>query len=669
MARKGYYLGGNKGTETPGNLIFVDTESYSNPVPGYRYKRELTLMLWTAIRVRIEKGKVTRRKVAQGETSEEFWQFVMDHSDRYRVTWIFGHNIGHDLTQLDFWRMLDDRRFTLAPSGRNNGIDRNGKPDTRTGKLVTDGPAVYICCFAQGKAFRMVDTGNYWRKPLSDIGEHTGRQKHKIPSPESSKDDWYKYCLRDTEIIERAIVDLLLQWSCENCGVFQLTAAMMALTNFKHICDIRTEDEKSPDIVCKPNAPEHILERESYYGGRNVCYFVGRVRGTIYHIDCNSLYPFVMSRNFFPRRFVRYKEGMTHDELRAAMRVYGVIAKVSLNARTETYPLRIDEKQYHCTGRYWTALCGPELQRAVDNESIHRVGTVQFYSVAPLFSKWVSYWYNRKLAAIRAGNDGLRELEFCKLILNSLSGKFAQHGRRWLDIPGRYPLKRWGGWVELNDKEGTYEKWRGIAGNSQRLCDGEEPKHSFPAISAFITSFGREYMRSIVSMLPEGSVYYMATDSLLIDSTAFGILAASGFVHPTKLGKFKLLGEYREAEILGSNWYKLDGKTVASGLWGKSISASQENGKVEQWERLAGVIADGPRKSVVITEMDATRPKADYRGHLTPEGFWVPYRLSMDPDFSDRPVLVSDLPEYSTDTMEGHTMPDVPTARFPSAYV
>jgi len=449
------------------------------------------------------------------------------------------------------------------------------------------------------------------------------------------------------------MVSLLLKWESENSGVFQLTAPALALTNFRHTYHKKGNSNDSIDIVCNPNGREHILERRAYFGGRTNCYFVGLARGNVYHLDVNSLYPYCMRNFSFPRRFVRFQEGMSHDELQSAMRVYGVVASVLIKSRHSTFPVRIDGKQYHSTGEYWTALCGPELQRAFDTESISRVGTVQLYSIAPLFAEWVDYWYDRKLKAIRRGHDGLAELEFVKLILCSLSGKFAQRGRVWVDRPDIIPMFRWGGWVEHDVTTGRYEKWRGIGGHAQILSEESEPDHAFPAISAFITSHGREYMRRIVSSCPERSVYYMATDSIICDHRAFDYLQRAGFVDQFAIGKFKILGQYTECEIFGPNHYTLDDQTTASGHMGKLLSRENPNGRIDLRESLPSIIANGPRSDTILTSVPVDHMRPDFRGHINPEGWWEPFRLTLDPDFSDRPPSVPLPLGYLLDKREG----------------
>lgn len=655
MSRKARYMRGNKGTEGPSDCIFFNTESIRTPVPGMVSKNRLTLRCWSAIYVRLEGDQVTRRKVAHGTSASEFWQTVKGWSRDHTSCYLYANSIGDHCTHLLLWEELDAERLTIRPVVRDVRNRKGDYQQSAAGKLILDGPPTYIVCRDGWKTFKFVDTGNYWRTSLCDLGKNLGHALGKHPNEADPDEDWREYCHRGCQVVESAMLALLGRWIREDCGVFQITAASLAMTNFRHTCNVRTDDGECIDIVCDPNSPPHTLERESYYGGRTICFFVGTVRGSIYHLDCNSLYPSVMAANLYPRRFVRYQKGMTHDELQSSMRVYGVVARVLIKSRHHTFPVRLDGKQYHCTGEYWTSLCGPELQRAIDTESVHRIGTVQLYSVAPLFTKWVSYWYDRKVAAVREGHRGLAELEFVKLVLCSLSGKWAQRGRNWIDRPDVIPRQRWGGWTDVDTETRVYTKWRAVAGNAQILSDESEPAHAFPAISAFITSHAREYMRTVIDACPPQSVYYMATDSLVCDERAFTAIRLLGLVDQTALGKFKLLGKYAECEIFGPNHYRLDDKEISSGLLGAYIGAKGKTGTVEVRERLPSIIADGPRSDTILTTVPVGPVKPDHRGHINPAGWWEPYRLTTDPDFGDRPVSASDLPAYLLDTRGDRT--------------
>lgn len=659
MSRRPRLLKGNKGTEAPSNLIFFDTESRQHVRKGKTETVTHTLRLWTARRVRMEGGRATRRVVASGKTASEFWRFVDRYSDPHRTTWLFAHNIGFDLTLLEFLLELDKGTFTLDPLYKRDKHDRQTQEPSWTGRFIVDGPVTIIKVRTAEKRYVCVDTGNYWPSALWTIGERFGLPKLPMPKPSDSDAEWLRYCHRDTEIIERAVTDLITQWTAEGCGVFQTTAASLAFTNWRHTCDVRAGDGDCLDVVCEPDSPKHEMERAAYYGGRFQPFKIGEVPGPVYHVDVNSLYPFIMRNQSFPRRYIRDGYRVDPSVLATEAHVYGVVAEVFIRSRFDTYPVRIDGRQYHCCGQFWTTLAGAELRRALDAQHVSRTGRVQYYSVAHLFKRWVDYWHGRKQKAEQRGRNYQGEREFAKTILNSLSGKFAQRGRRWEDVPGYYALERWGGWPQqLGDSScpirrvyagsedsdtglsGSVPTWvncRGIAGHTQVLLADREPSHAFPAISAFITAGAREYMHTVIAMMPERSVYYLAVDGMIVSQEGLDSLLSAGLIHQTELGYFKYSGPYARCVIHGSNDYELDGKATAAG-WKAKAKKKEGVGKVlPVWERLPSVITSGPKSSIQVSEMLVSDYRSDRKGIIGKDDWWTPYRLSLDPEFTDRP--------------------------------
>lgn len=654
-----HYMRRNHGTETPSNLVFIDTESYQRVKRGKYDEIDHSLMLWCAVRVRIENGQVTRRCEATGETAESFWTFLDRVSDKWRTTWVFAHNIGFDVTLLGFLDKLDRGEFTMRPLYRK---DKNGKATASpswSGRFICDGPNTIIRTRTTDKRFTFVDTGNYFPSPLEEIGPSFGLPQ--LAKPDSPKDaaGWLRRCRRDVEIVERVVTTLITNWIREDCGAFQPTAASLAFTNWRHTCPILTPDGDSVDMVCDPNAKRHDMEREAFYGPRVTTYFVGKVPEPVWHVDVNSLYPFVMREHSYPRRYVRDGYRVAPAKLEAESRAYGIVGEVFLRTGRDAFPVRIDGRQCHVVGNFWTTLCGPELHRALRLGVVVKTGRVQYYSVAPMFRAWCDKWYARKQRADRRGEAGKPDREFSKLIMLSLSGKYAQHGRRWEDVPGHHATERWGGYTHrlsgvgdpiqiawargnglgdnINEHTGRLVNCRGIAGHAQILQTTGDPAHAFPAVSGFIAAHAREYMLGIIQGMPERSVYYLAVDGMIVSRKGLAHLEAAGLLHPDELGYFKVKGPYKHCRIRGANDYELDSERIVAG-WRAKAKAKDGVGQVLQvWERLQSTIAQGPQWTVRVREMPVTSYRYDRKGVICTDGWWRPYRLDRDSAVGERP--------------------------------
>lgn len=626
----------NAGTEIPTNLLFFDTECLNTPLDAALNTRSLTLRLWCGVHVRFAKQKQHSQRVTFGVDRKSFWDWVDSCIQPKKKTWLFAHNAAFDLTQLDFWDELDNGRYSIEPMLSKPNPTTGQVRTTWRGALCLESSPFFVCCRKDKATINIVDTLNYWRMPLADLGEAFGIPKLPLPADDADEQTWQTYCHRDVEILVRAMVEMLQQWQREDCGVWQMTAAMLSMTSFRHRCKLHHKNGSKLDIVCDQNSPMHKLERAAYYGGRVTCYYVGTKTEPVYHLDVNSLYPKVMYDHRFPRCYEYSRHDVPVGELSDSDGIYGLVAECLINSRAETFPLRVDGQQYHCTGHYWTTLCGPELSRALRSQCVCRTGHVQYYSVASYFRDWVAYWYDRKTRALREmGNRG-PVYQLSKIILNSLSGKFAQHGRRWVERHGRIPLLRWGGYTTIDADKGEIINARGVAGIEQTLSDVGEPPYSFPAVSAFITAYGREYMLNLIDIAGEDNVYYLAVDSLIVNADGYQRLVAANRVDEYELGALKLVGVYSEAEIKGANYYRLDDRITAAGLVGLAENARRKGKPAEVFEPITGIISRKPSAEVVVAPLHPPTFTADYRGTITGDGRWMPYRVTMVPEWTDR---------------------------------
>lgn len=633
MAR---YLKINHGTEGPQNLLFFDTESTVRPIPGKPHQRSLSLRSWCAIALRIEKGKVTRRAVRHGTHAAEFWAFVAERQDKKKPLWCWAHNLGFDLTQLHFWAELEAKRFTAGPVERPPCKKTGKKRNPWNGTLCLEARPTFAVVKSEYGLARFVDTGNFWPSSLATIGETFGLPKLKMPADDATDDEWRVYCERDAEVCERAVLSLLEQWKREDCGVFKMTAPALAMQHFRHTCKLKSKSGHAIKILCEPNEPHHTIERESYYGGRVQPFFLGTYTGRVYHLDCVSLYLSCMSANAFPICRRKLPQCHTPDDLLRRVQAFGAVAHVRINSRDDTYPIRINNVQQHCCGVFWTTLAGPELRRALGAGHVTAIGEHHLYVMDRPFTDWADYWFTRKRDAARKGDEGKAELDFAKLLGNSLSGKWAQKGRFWKDRPEIVCKVPWGQWITYHYEEARTQRFRGIGRHTQELVDGSEPDHSFPLISAYIAAYGRERMRLLFELLPPRSLLYTATDSLIVTQAGYDALAKAYQIDHNMMGQLAVKGVHQECEIIGSNWYRLDQEWTIAGWYGKRKSSAEGREVVDVWQRLPSIIGQRPDGTVRISELEVLPSHSTPKGRLENGNWVVPFRLSPDEDFSDK---------------------------------
>lgn len=653
---KARYLDRNDGTEIPSNLMFVSVSSRECKQIDGRAVTLIELERWCGLHVRLDGTKTHSSRITCGETTGEFWKWFDSCLSAKKKTWVYIYGAGHSLTLLDFWNQVDDGRYTFSPMLSTRPDRQGNRRVTWQGKMCIESSPFFISA-RQGKTtFNIVDVMNYYRATLDEIAAMFGMTRVNLADGKLDASGKIAACQMDAEIICRAMCSTMLDWKENDCGVWQTTAASLSLTSFKHMSTRLSPNGKKLDIICEPNARQHKLERQAYYGGKVTCYQYGEVYGELYHLDVNSLYPKVMRDGTFPRCYEYKRYGVPVDELHAACGPYGIVAEVLIESRNEAFPVRIEGRQFYCTGNYWTVLCGQELRRALHSQCVLRSGNVQYYSCASYFAEWVNYWYSRKSGQDGAVGDRGAVRQLSKIILNSLYGKFAQSGKRWVERHGCIPLLRWGGFADVDESTGRPINARGVAGVLQHFVDEGEPRHSFPAISAFITAAAREFMLSAINIAGESNVYYSAVDSLICNHEGFDRLNEAGMIDEKMLGKFKIVGTHKRLQVFGHNDYILDGERTCAGIAGARFDLLRRGLSPEILEGVQSLISKKPDAKIAKVPISGEENLHSRDGWVDRENRWHPFRLSNDPDFTDRPPRHGYQPSGSSDREQGRIL-------------
>lgn len=639
MIPRRFRLKGNKGTEAPTSLLFFDTESRARVHGPGGYRTDLRLRLWSACYVRREGSEYRAPQWHDGKSWASFFDLVESYQSWSRPLWLFSHNIGHDLTQLEFWSRLEERRWDRGPCPRP-GRTRAGKERKPwRGRMCLEGRPTFLILKGRNGFAKWVDTGNYWPHSLEWIGHRYGLKKGKVDFDRAPDDEVLEYCKRDTDILRLAVCNLVSWWLKEDCGTFQVTGPMLAMTNFRHTCTVRAGKDDAIDIIHEQESPAREDERDAYLGGRIEPFFLGKVRGDFWHLDVNGLYAFVMQRELYPRARIKSLPGCTLSQLKGYVEAYGVVAQVLIDTGPswESYPAVDCEVQTHACGYFWTTLCGPELVRAVRNGHVKDVGPTHLYSLSPLFRDWAGTWLERRRLAQAAGDPG--QDEFCKMILNSLAGKFGQKGEWWTDCDDGPVRRGWGRFFKLDCESGNLVQYRWIAGHTQKLVKGVEPLKAFPVISAFVCSYGREYMRELFGLLPDRSLLYTATDSIICDKRGFRALKRAKLLHPSEPGKLKVKGPFKSLEIRGPNYYRIGREWTIAGLHGKAEKGADGVWRVELWDRLPSLLNANPGgvNGYSVVELDEIVPTM--KNDQDRWGWRRPYRFTPKDPFSDEPPV------------------------------
>jgi len=414
-------------------------------------------------------------------------------------------------------------------------------------------------------------------------------------------------------ILKKAILDLITFLSEKDLGSFGFSTPSIAMKVFKHTF------LKPNTLFVHDNRRALAMERESYYGGYVGNFYVGKVKSKVYYLDVNSLYPYVM-QNPVPVKLIQVKNNPKIGELKKCIGKYGMVAQVEIDDGNNDYPKRLEGKLCYVRGHYITTLAGPELERAIKSGSIKACLCVGIYELSRLFKGFVEFFYTLRSEYKRQSNQTGNH--FCKLIMNSLYGKFGQLGFRWNELNDEslqmyyammqtpYP-KEYEKGLTKPSIDWTKNKWfalglkqpipvRCINGKTQIKFPVGEHYESCPIISAYITSYGRELLRKYIGIASLTNTLYCDTDSLFVNSRGYSNLRKAKVVSKNLLGLLKFEGISNKCEFWGPKDYTFQDKQRLKGIRSDAIQIGENEFMQNRFEGLASILKRGADPYVQI---------------------------------------------------------------------
>lgn len=608
----------------PSNLLFFDTETTGTNVPEKRQVSRQAFWFGVALAFRYVDGKKTRQKECNFTTIDEFWAFLKSRASPDRPLYCFAHNITFDLTILDFWLRADELGF-------------------KTNYAILEDLPTMIELTWEGSTICFVDTLNYWLNSLADLGLSFGLPKLPMPAKSEPQSVWDTYCYRDVEILAVAVTGLIDYLKDNDLGPFAVTKAAISAKVYRHRF-------MTHEIYIHDNKHVIDLERNAYYGGLVCNYFIGKVKNkTIYHVDVNSLYPAMMLKQY-PTKLIRHEKSITPWTLARYMVHDGAAAFVEIQTDFNTYPYRGGNKLLEVVGKFDTYLCGDELQMALARGHVKKVHFASFYDLEPIFYDFVEFfWAERQ--RYKEQNDQVKQV-FVKFLMNSLYGKFGQRGYDWIELNpttikelyAKHELKPPPAYLKDGFQPAILwkqQKWfayglpdpisvRSLGGKIEVQVVRGEHWESCPIIAAYVTSYAREYLRSLIAVVGPNQVYYCDTDSLFVTEKGYRKLDRAGEIDATSLGKLKLEGEYPGAEFHGPKDYAIGGKSTIKGIRKDAICIGEGEYMQNQFEGLKSVLRREPKPYIDVEWITKINRRIYTKGKVSKSGWVKPFHLPDD---------------------------------------
>ncbi len=593
--RRPHALRAEKTVAIPRHVIFFDTET--NMTEDDEGRTQHTLRLgWACYVRRSASDRREKTEWLKFTKSSQLWRFILDRCQTKNKLWVIALNLSFDFTVVGGFKHLRKEGFKCK-------------------FFYSASAATLIKVTRRGSSIMFVDFFNWFRESLATIGERIGIEKLSVDFDTVDDSELSTYCRRDVEILVGMFAHLtgFLTTNMVSRLCYTIGSTAMAAFLFRHYRE---------KIYIHNNKEAIDLERESYKGGRTECFFIGHLtNGPFYVLDINSLYPFIMQGNQFPVKYEHIRHDLSVSELSRVLVDRSAVADVTIDTQTPIYAVKRDRTIFP-VGEFRTVLTTPELLYAIENNDIKTVHTAVSYFHANIFTTYVNRFYKLRLEC--KADDNLLFEHFCKLLLNSLYGKFGQKIEVWEKI-GDAPNEPDRIEDIIDAVTHRRRRLRYLLGEVSEVKGVAESRHSFPAISSHVTAYARLYMYKLMLVAGHRNYFYCDTDSLFVNGD--GLKNLSSFLHDTDLGKLKVETTTDAIHLFGLKDYMIDGKTTIKGISKTAIKISDVDYKQEQWPSLQGLLVKGQIESY-STHMQEKHLSREYtKGDVAVSGWVSPFVL------------------------------------------
>lgn len=596
MRRFAHYIKPNSRSESPRHILCFDTETKPHVRPDGSIRHRLWFGWWCYLR---SDGPTAWRHPQWGRFSSalSFWRDITSLPAERTTLYVFCHNTNFDLPVVKSFKTLRKLGWKLS-------------------RAVIDAPPTIITLRKGTRKIVLLDTLNWWRVPLSELGASVGQAKLPMPAPDAAREVWDTYCRGDVEVLCKALTAWLDLLRAEDLGGFAMTLASQAMRTWRH-------KFMPVQVLIDTNDNALSLSRTAYLGGRNECFQLGPIAARVHCVDINSMYPAVMRGRLYPTRLIGFdatRPQATFIKFRATCATVG---KVLLRTEEGMYPRIIADRLCFPVGTFWAHLAGPELMYAFEHGQVVKFESLAVYHQSELFTEFVDYFYQMRLAAKAAGNSLLTF--FYKILMNSLYGKFGQRGRVWEEGgTARDDTSR--AWVEYDVTTGVLHRYRQLAGLLQVKSDAGEAAESMPAIAAYVTSYARMELNRLIRVAEARNCYYCDTDSLFVNDDGYANLA--GLLHPDRLGAPKEEWTTTELHLRGLKDYSVGAKVKIKGVRKNATWLSDSELVQDGWSGLRGQLRNEDLDNAYTRPVRKHLSRQYSKGLVRRDGRIEPLRLS-----------------------------------------
>jgi len=593
--RFNHYLKRNEHSESPSNVLIIDTEAnISRKKDGSQIQ---TFRLGCANHLMLKNGEWYETEY-RFHSIDDFWKLLDRIAYEKKRLYVFAHNMAYDYAILKLDTYLSSRNMEIK-------------------MRVID--SVFMI---RADNILFLSSTNYYRQSLAELGKIFGLLKSESPNFEDCSDaELMPYCMQDVKVLSHIIKAHIAFIKDNDLGCFKPTIAGQAMTAYRHRF-------MHHDLLVHAYNDILELEKMSYRGGRCEAFRIGKFEN-IYALDINSMYPFVMKTEKYPTKLITSKpilEASVSELERIVNSERFALADCLINLKKPVIACK-KEKLLFPIGDVRQVITSPEIKYLFEHPeygTILKADKIVVYEQENIFSEYVDFFYGFRQ---NTTNEAYKQMS--KVMLNSLYGKFGQHCSTIPTlITDDIKIKMY---TEIMNMTGSLEILTALDSKIVKLgeslyqvskMDGEFSRDSIPIIASAVTSYSRILLYDLMEKANLSNVLYCDTDSLFVNE--YGYHNLQDCISQTDLGKLKL-EKSGTAEIRGAKDYTFNGKVKLKGVKANAELLPDGTFKQLNWQTKNSRYRNGTPDGQVLLKPIIKRISHNYDKGIVKDGIVSPH--------------------------------------------
>ena len=585
----------NETTRLPRKHVFLHAEARS----ARRGRTGIqTWRLAVACYATGRKGYETKEHWASYTKCNSLWAAVTEFAGEEGRVIVWAHNLGHAARIAQVFTELPKQNWELIAHSIN----------ARATWLE----------WKRGKAtLVMVDTIAYFNTTLDQVGNWHGLGAPDAGLDGDHVDDWNAHCRASVRIIATSVQAYLNWLDREDMGNWQLTGAAQSWANYRH-------KHLTHRLTVHDNPDALATERRAMWTGRCEAYWHGELTGErVYEFDFKGAYPRIARDYALPTKLigpmpVRYNWASLLSSPRVA-----VLASVRVKTDLPVVPTSHDGRILWPVGTFNTTLWDVEIDAAIRSGADVTVLGGWFYRKEPALKAW-GEWV---LGELEKPDDIVPAWQkaMIKHWSRALIGRFSMTYNQWEDF-GEAPTSGvMRGMLYDADKD-TRQEMMQVGRKVWYDAGRVEWQHSMPMITGYVQAIGRVHLWQVMQQLPERSLIYVDTDSLLCTGKYVEDIAR--VAQATTTGVLRLKRAWDGFAVYGPRQIVTGEQVRVSGIPRVAERTSRNHFKGDVTNTLAGALRGGNIGSVITTEREWVIKGVDRRRNGRGFGWTEPIRLN-----------------------------------------